>query len=381
MTGRLLIMSDPPPPSNPPPGWYPDPSGGGGYRWWDGASWTETVDASPGSDQIDTGGVGFGGPHPGAAGPSPIGLFGPWFSETFRLAVNRAGHFLPMILVFVLSISVPTSFAVWYALRDTVLTFDSATGAASIDYGGSMPWLLVAIVSVPASLLLSFLANASVTRQAWAVQAGLPEPWSVSVGHAMSRWGRIISYSVARTAVYWVLGGVLLLAVGISPAFILAVPLGVVLGVFLWVRFAFVGTVAALGAPTEGPFAESRRLSGIQFGPLLGRMLVLAFVAFNMILAFGIIGAPFTAIAGGAQSTVEGSTETVRFNDLLGGNAAVFALGSLFNAIGLGAGYVMSAAGTTLLYRNLGGSVEPGSFDVAQDETGPLQATEHDSDR
>ena len=381
MTGRLLTMSDPPPPTNPPPGWYPDPSGGGGYRWWDGVSWTETVDAGPGSDRIGTGGANLAPPHPGAADTSPIGQFGPWFSESFRLAVNRAGHFLPMIVIFVLAISVPTSFAVWFALRDTAVTLDSSTGAVSMDYGGSVPWLVVAMASVPASLLLSYLANASITRQAWAVQAGAVEPWSVSVAEAVKRWRRVISYSVARTAVYWLLGGVLLVAVAIAPAFILLVPLGLVIGVYLWVKFAFVGTVAALGAGTDKPFAESRRLSGLQFGPLLGRMLVLAFVAFNMVLAFGIVGAPFTAIAGGAQSAVDPSAETVRFDDLLGANAAVFALGSLFNAIGLGAGYVMSATGTTLLYRNLGGPVEPGSFDAAPPETDAGQPTTHDPSR
>ena len=28
-------------------GWYPDPAGGGGQRWWDGASWSDQVQAPP----------------------------------------------------------------------------------------------------------------------------------------------------------------------------------------------------------------------------------------------------------------------------------------------------------------------------------------------
>lgn len=32
----------------PPPGWYPDPAGSGARRFWDGAGWTQQVDARPG---------------------------------------------------------------------------------------------------------------------------------------------------------------------------------------------------------------------------------------------------------------------------------------------------------------------------------------------
>lgn len=342
MTGRLLSMTDRPPPTDPPPGWYPDPAGGPDYRWWDGLSWTDSL-----STEVGTGPLSRDAPS--------VGVFGTWFSESFRSAIDRAGHFLPMILVFVLSVSVPTSFGIWYAVRNTVLTFDPETAAPAIDYGGSRPWLIAVAASVPLSTILSFLCKASVARQVWAVKADRPEPWSDSVREVLRRSGRVIPYSLGRAAIYYLLGGVLVAALLLSPGFILMAPFVGALLFFFWIRFAFVGTVAALGGPDDNPFAESWRLTGLQLGPLIGRLLVLAFVAFNLVLAFGIIGAPFTAIAGGGGNTVEPGADTLALNDLLGSNPSVFALGSLFNAVGLGAGYVLAAAGTTLLYRNLDG--------------------------
>ncbi len=355
MTGRLLTMSDPPPPTNPPPGWYPDPDGESGHRWWNGVAWTESVDTGEVRTAVEA----------ASESPSPIGVFGPWFSESFRLTVSRAGHFLPMVLLFVLSVGLPASFALWFALRDTVLTFDQASAAPEIDYGGSSRWLIVVLATIPISAIGSFICKASAARQAWAAQADEPEPWSRSVAEVLRRWQKVVGYSLLRACSYWALTAVFVVAASLSPGFILMFPFLAAVLLFLWVRWTFVGTVAALAEPSAKPLAVSWDLSGRQFGALMGRLLVLAFVAFNMVLVFGILGAPFTAIAGGGSSTVATTAETLRTNDLLGDSATVFAIGALFNTIGLGAHYVLSAVGTTLLYRNLGGSVAAATASAA----------------
>ncbi|MGH1492519.1 MAG: DUF2510 domain-containing protein [Acidimicrobiales bacterium] len=342
-------MSDPPPPTNPPPGWYPDPAGGTDHRWWDGRTWTDAV-----SDSIDPG-VMVGGLSP--ASTSPIGQFGPWFSESFRLTMSRFGHFLPMILVFVLAISLPTSFAIWYALRDTVITLDPDNAVIDLDYGGSQGWLFAASASLPISIILSFLLKGAAIRQASAVNQGDPELWSESVMAVLKRGPRVVGYSLMRSVVYWSLLGLLAFSSVLGSGFIVMLPVVGAVLLFLWVRLAFVGTVAAIGDSEARPLAESWRLSGLQMWPLTGRMMVLALFAFNMILAAGILGSPFTAIAGGGTAPIETTAEVLRFNDLMGPNSSVFALGSVFNALGLGVNYVLVAVGTTLLYRNLGGAV------------------------
>ncbi|MEM7273917.1 MAG: hypothetical protein AAF547_12605, partial [Actinomycetota bacterium] len=115
---------------------------------------------------------------------------------------------------------------------------------------------------------------------------------------------------------------------------------------------------AALAEPGSGAFRTSFRLARIQLGALIGRLLLLAFVAASVIIAFGLIGTPFTAIVGGgSSSTVEFGADTIRSEDVFGPAVTVFAIGSLFSALGLGANHVLTTVGTTLLYRNLGGPV------------------------
>jgi hypothetical protein len=217
--------------------------------------------------------------------------------------------------------------------------------------------LAVVIVLFPISTVLSYLMKASVSRQAWAAQIEQAEPWSESVLVAVRRSGRVIAASLGRSLLYWGLGGLFILAVALSPAFVLLLPVLLAAFFLFWVRFSFVGTVAVLGGSDDRPFATSWRLSRGLFFPLSGRLLLMAFVAINLVLAAGIMGAPFTAIAGGTGTTAQTNSETLRFNDVLGATSAVFALGSVFNAIGLGVNYIFSAVGTTLLYRNLGGPV------------------------
>jgi hypothetical protein len=217
--------------------------------------------------------------------------------------------------------------------------------------------LAVVIVLFPISTVLSFLMKASVSRQAWATQIDQAEPWSESVLIAVRRAGRVIAASLGRSLLYWGLGALFILAVALSPAFVLLLPVLLAALFLFWVRFSFVGTVAVLGGRDDRPFATSWRLSRGLFFPLSGRLLLMAFVAINLVLAAGLMGAPFTAIAGGTGTTAQPTGESLPFNDVLGTTPAVFALGSVFNAIGLGMNYIFSAVGTTLLFRNLGGPV------------------------
>jgi hypothetical protein len=390
-------MTEQLPPSQPTPGWYPDPGGGDGHRWWDGSAWTDSYRSAGQPPSSDAEPIAASTPPPPTAHSatpapvpaqklSPLGSIGDWLSESFRLAAGRAGHFLPMVLIFVIAIGLPSAFATWYGLRDTVITVDPENATTEFSYGGSSSWLVLALISLPVTAVLSFILRGAVTRQAWMARSMADKPppaetswasaavvegtepagpqlesWADSVGVALRRWKRVVGAQFFRSLLYWLIGGLALLATGLSPIFILALPLAGVALFLLWIRLAFVGTVAVLGGPDDRPFRESNRLSGLFFGPLTGRLLLLAVVSAFLILVASIIGSPFTAIAGGTAEPVTPSAQTIRLNDLLGPNVFVFALGSLFNSLGIGANYVMATVGTTLLYKRLGGPVEPGT--------------------
>jgi hypothetical protein len=309
-----------------------------------------------------------GGVQPVAA-ESPLGPLGPWFSESVRLTVSRAGHFLPMILFFVLLVSLLNAYAIWYAVRDTVITVDNEAGTADFSFGGSPGWLAVSAACFPISVVLSFVVKGAAIRQAVTTKAERPEPWSESIRAVFSRGGRILGYSLLRTVVYWAGLALVLVATALSPAGILLLPVVVPALIYLWLRLAFVGTVATVGERQAKPFAESWRMTAPHQLPLFGRLLLLAVLAFNLILAAGIIGSPLTALAGGASGTapIGPTADVIRFNDLMGSNPSVFALGSVFNALGLGANYVLAAVGTTLLYAKLGGTVSADVSDPSND--------------
>jgi hypothetical protein len=309
--------------------------------------------------------AGFTYPPPPVNTGGVIRELGPWISESFRLGVDRAGHFLPMVVLFVLSVGMVNSVALWFGFENSTLTIDPDSGEADWVYGGASTWLIVAMLCIPASAVLTAMAKAAMARQSWATQAGKAEPWSVSVNAAIARSRRVIAAALGRSVIYWVTAVGFLILIAVQPGFIILAPVVILFLFAVWVGLTFVGQTAALAGPEHRPFKTSLGLARIQLGPLIGRLLLLGMIAGSMILAFGLLGAPFTAIAGGgSQNAVEFGADTVRSEDLFGTNVAVFALGSLFSALGLGANHVLTTAGTTLLYRNLGGPVgddAPGS--------------------
>jgi hypothetical protein len=66
--------------------------------------------------------AGFTYPPPPVNTGGVIRELGPWISESFRLGVDRAGHFLPMVVLFVLSVGMVNSVALWFGFENSTLT-------------------------------------------------------------------------------------------------------------------------------------------------------------------------------------------------------------------------------------------------------------------
>lgn len=308
------------------------------------------------------------GPDPGPIGPVDLLL-----SETFRTATGRAGHVLPLIVLFVISFGLVSSALLWLGLRDTVITFDAeATEPPVIEYGGSGGALAGYLALVPLSLLAAAIVRAACTRQVWAAQAESPEPWSRSLAVVGRRWRPFLAGTLGRWFVYLVIGGGFLVIGALIPLAVLAFPLVGVLLVFVWLRLSLVDQAAMLGPPGVRPLAVSWEVSGRQPARLFLRLLVLVLMAVATVLVISLIGSIFTAIAGAeGGAPLDPDALTYDLNAALGDNVAMFVLSALFGSLALGAAYVLLAAGATLLYRNLGG---PTAIDLVDDPApGPVE--------
>lgn len=360
----------PPPPSGPPAGWYADPVDGDGYRWWDGSTWTDAVS----SDQAPDLGVGFnplGGPDHRSERIGPVdGLL----SDTLRVSSARVGHLLPVIVLFVLSFGLASSIALWFGLRDTIVTFDeTAAEPPIIDYGGSAPALWVYLALVPFSLLGGALLQAATARQVWSAKAGRPETWSASLSGVLRRWRPLLAGTAGKWLGYLVIAGGFVVLTVMSPAVVITFPFVLVALALLWLRLSFVGQAAVLAPDGVRPLSTSYRVTGTAAGKLFVRLLVLILVGLAVTLVVSLVGSVFTAIAGAEGGTpLDPDNLTYDLNAALGPNAALFALSGVFGSLALGGATVVVAAGTTLLYRNLDGPIDPDLFPA--DEVEPSAA-------
>lgn len=343
-------MTDPPPPSGPPPGWYPDPITGSGYRWWDGSSWSDHVTDDPGRRQ----------------GPiSQLQPVAPWMSRVLSIAASRAGHFLPMIVLLIVPTGLLNGIAVWFGLRDAVLTSDSETGELGFtNPSASAGTYGLMALSLGLSMLAWLLLTLAVARQASAAADGEPEPWSASMLAALQRFPRGLLATAPVLAAFVAVYLAVIVGSALSAGLaVLVVFLAIVALPWLVVRLSLAQVGAGLAPPGERVVTTSWQLTRHRFWAVFGRMAILLLITLVLSLLASFVSAPFTALAGGGAGEIEPGADVVELNDLLGDNPAVFAIGQLFGALGNGASTVVWATGLTLIYRALTGVVDRGDDD------------------
>lgn len=334
-------MTDLPPPSGPPPGWYRDPTpGAGGFRWWDGASWTDKWSEAP------------------VAGHDGLTPVGEWINEVLRLIRSRAGHFFPLIVLFIIPTMLLNGVSSWYAFRELVVTTDSATGevtyanpaADPLLYGASFATFALVIVAAVALVVCS-------VRQTQGLLSDDVEMWSDSLRDGLGRLRRAaILIGLLIASAYAVVIG----AWQVPAVFIVSSIVWIPAVLWIGARLTLTTVVASLAAPSLPALRTSWRLTRGHVWSLLGRMGMLTFFSVSLTLLMQFIATPFIALGGGSGAEpIEAESGVLRFADLLGDNPAVFAIGQLFSAIGNGIAVVMWAIGFALIYRDLSGPIEP----------------------
>jgi hypothetical protein len=338
-------MTDLPPPSGPPPGWYQDPSRGDGFRWWDGLAWTDQTSPTPPRSQHE------------------LGSATEWLGQAVRLALSRAGHFFPMVVLLIVPTTLLNGMSVWYALREAVLVTDAESGTLSLTNPGAdgLHYGLLAATSLLLAAATLYLGVA-VVRHTQAELEDRSEPWSASMLDGLGRLPRAMAVALVIGLVVVGLYLIMVLTGLALPALLLiTLPLWVVGAMLATIRLSLGPVAAALAPPGASALSISWGLTRSRFWALFGRLALLTLISLVLTLIASVAAAPFTALVGGsgANGPEPGSSE-LRFGDLLGDNPAVFAISQLFSALSNGASAVLWGVGLALVYRNLAGPTDAG---------------------
>lgn len=344
-------MTDLPPPSGPPPGWYPDPATGQGFRWWDGSAWTaQTIADLEQSNRM-----------------APAGQ---WLREAMRLAISRAGHLFPLIVVLNVPVNLLFAVAFWYALHGAVFSTEPGTRTLTNPDGSVVRYGLL-VAAMVLSFLTSVVLSSAAVHQARAALHEEPVPWSDSLLATLRRLPAVLLAGAASAVVIAGLYLAFFASVALAPVLVLATfPLWLVGSALAAVRFSLAVPAATVGPSPGRALATSWSLTRTRFWALFGRLVLLLLLGLSVLFLAQVVASPIVALAGGgAKETITPGATRIPVADVVGDNPAAFAIGQLFSALGGGAATILVGVATFLLYRELGGAgAEPAAEPVAAND-------------
>lgn len=340
--------AQPPPPGLPPAGWYPDPVTGVGSRYWDGYGWTEERSLS-------------GDPSSGPTLPPAGG----WLGEALRLALSRAGHIFPLIVILSVLPTAVMSVVMFQAVSAIEIVRSPDLAEIERVEGFEVETFIPFAVAFGLSLLLGVVLHAALARHFLSATSASPEPWSQSLIGGVQRFVPMLFIGIVLgllSMLLFLLVVVIVAVVGANSAG-LGVLLAFVLGAGLLVLFAafaarlFLVSQAVAGGPQ--PFRALSVTLGLTRGhgwALLGRFFLLLVLALGIQFASSMVTAPISA---GFSSSADLDAPILNLGELMGGAWPVFTLVQLVSVLFSGLSAAVSAAGCALLYRALGGPVDP----------------------
>lgn len=321
-------------------------------RWWDGSTWTQdrtaaAVEMAPGNNLRDV---------------------GDWLSITFRIVKERAGHLFTLVVVLSLPVGLIVSFAMWQIFKELSFTVDA--NADVFEFTGPSPglWVLAGVVLIGA-FVLSMALYAAMQRQAMAALLERPEPWSKSLSEGLAKAPKLLAnYLLLVVALVVVVVLIALLGVLNGGLGVLGI-LGF-LGLGIWgIGRLFMFVPAASCSPSgTSTIKTTFGLSKGYTAPLIGRALLIGLIFIGIGIAGSLVTAPLNQ---GIVGPLDADTTTFNFADFIGDNFPQFALAQVITTLINGIGIAITAAATSIVYKDRGGPIDPAlGLDPAEDNFG-----------
>jgi hypothetical protein len=343
------------PPSLPPPGWYQDPEGQPGLRWWDGSTWTQdrtaaAVQMTPGNNLRDV---------------------GDWLNTTFRIVKERAGHLFTLVVALSLPVGLIVSFAMWQVFKELRFTSDNATDFQFTGPSAGL-WVLAGVVLI-VSFVLSMALYAAMQRQAMAALLERPEPWSKSLSEGLARAPKLLGNYLLLVLAFVVAAVVVGLLAVVNGGLAVLGFLGFLALAILAIGRLFLFIPAASCSPRGTPVIKTTLgLSKGYTGALIGRALLI----FLIFIGIGIAGSLITApLSQGIATPIDPDATTFDFADFIGDNYPQFALAQVITTLINGIGIAITAAATSIVYKDRGGAIDPAlGLEPTEPEFGQITA-------
>jgi len=279
---------------------------------------------------------------------------GGWIRETLRIARERAGHFLPMVVLLVIPLSVSQGMFTYMATRDAPIVMNLDTGEVAANLPDDFRlWAVLAAVSAVLSLAAGLVFGPAVARQVNSVACDAPETWDVSTIGAIRRLGRQLIVAAIGVGVMLASGLSLYGAFTLAPTLlVLIVPALLVFYVWFVIRFSLVSSAAAISVSGEPWLAPAVALTNGRMWMLSGRLALLGAISILVSMAAGLVAFPFT------MTDIETKPGEVILWDVSHLHPAQYAIAQVLSALASGVTVVIAMTGITLLVRSLGGNVE-----------------------
>lgn len=278
-----------PVPDLPPPNWYTDPSDESQYRYWDGSAWTDHH--APRYGERADGGL---RPAGNVLRDSFSLMRRQWRGSAVAVALMALSYIL-VTLSFLFSVNnilMGELGEIWQRVTEPgfdATTPDNEAYFESLEFDFSLQNFVPGIVGLLVAWVVSIFANASISILAISDLSGLSMKLPGALRRALTRVPRLAGVNLQV-----LLLGLLSLAIIVLPSLVVPALLLLLIPLFLVffllsitvVSLAYV--VAAVG-PVEPSLRNAVRLVRGRFWRVLGRILLVMFVAMVVSFATGAV--------------------------------------------------------------------------------------------